>query len=175
MGAGYDLWIGPYARCSARTSPRKRTVNTCSDLECRLRRKGDSAGEEAKFCPKCGSPAEKVVFEVPGQVVADVHPGELAEGTEGTSAAIRHFNAEYGDASAPLFAPNRCNDALPRPMNIDAKYDKPTGEILQMNGVDRDGECTWFRSEFRDALELLRETYGKDNVEIRWGVLGKVQ
>lgn len=166
MGAHYNLYIGPFLRCSTKTEPYEKTINTCSDLECRLRRKMDAA-PRANFCPKCGAPTEKVTFEVEGMMRDEIHSFALVEATD---ESLQTVNSEYAESGEHLFAPNLSQGDHITP----AGWDHPTcGVVLDDVPAAVVTGTTWFMSEFADEIAQAKDIYGMANVKVEWGVLGE--
>lgn len=166
MGSHYRVFVGPYVRCDVKTSPATREVNTCSDEDCRFRRQGGSIDKDASFCPKCGSPAELVTYEIEGRVRAEVSPGDVVEGGGG---ALTQFNAENAEDGVHLFVPNR---HWPRKFVFECGG-SDVGEIIADVVSLSVEETAWFKETFDGAIAFCRQTYGSDKVQVRWGVLGE--
>lgn len=166
MGAEYRMFIGPYIRCSTRTSPRLKTIKTCTKDTCRFNSADNPMAYENNFCPQCGSPAVSQEIQVEGRVKEDVCPSWVY--TE-MDESICGFNQEYAEPGVHIFVPNR--DGI-REFTFSRSDDK-VGEILRVRAVTLEQEMIWLETRFKAELERAREIYGDDKVEVRWGILGE--
>ena len=167
MSWDYTIYVGPFVECSTKTSPREKTINTCSDKKCRFHRERDSVGKDAEFCSKCGSAAEVITFEVEGEVCDDIGTWTVIEGTKErlTTGGTSNCGDEPG---THLFIPNQ---DWPRPFTY-CRDDPKTGMLLDDIPTKVVEETAWLMRSFAKEIAFCMETYGEKNVRVRWGVLG---
>lgn len=166
MGSHYRVHVGPYIRCNVQTSALTKKVNTCSNEECRLRRQAGSVGEDNKFCPKCGAPAEVITAEVEGQLRSDVDSYDVVEGT---NERLYQWNGNYSEDGAHLFLPN---NTKARGKTYGDDEDCSSGELVTDVPAQIDDDVAWLANAYAEEIALCKGLYGDENVNVCWGVLG---
>jgi len=166
MGMSYRIYVGPYVRCSVRTTTKTKVVTVCSRKTCRFSRQSNPVAVKSNFCPQCGAKTLGKSVKVEGEVQDDISSWSV---TEATNDRLCDYGAEYREEGVHLFVPN---DKCLRPFHIDADHAR-FGEVLRVRAATLQQELDWLNAAYEDDLIKVMKIYGEKKVEIRWGVLGE--
>lgn len=148
-----SFYVGPYARCLNPSGPSTQQARTCPKTDCSTHSLKHRLG---KFCAKCGSEIQTVAVATtsPRVVWGDVAPELEDLHVEATFNGVDTY-AENGDVTLELTVGNV----------EELQDEKPiTAEVIA-------AEMEEFEAAFEDDIVVLRKHYGRDMVQIRWGVL----
>ena len=152
MGADQQTTIGPYLEITGKLT----TTEIKIKRECPKHRQLKQS--ELKFCGYCGTGIESV--DVPFE--KEVYPKNILNAT---------------DFEDNLFSPNGMTSILlPNDSpDDDIDWDAEEGGALNLFSIEMDElkktQIIWFKKTYEDEITLLREKYGHNNVQIRWGVV----
>ncbi len=152
MGMDQQITIGPYLEIIGKLT----TTEIKVKRECPKHRQLKQA--ENKFCGFCGLEIETV--EVP--VEKEVYP-------------INILNT--ADLEDSLFSPNEMNSILlPNDSSDDdIDWEVEMGGALNLFSVEMDelkkAQVIWFKKTYEEEIALLREKFGYNNIQIRWGIV----
>lgn len=168
MSWDYTIYVGPFVQCSTKTSPTMRSTTVCSNTDCADRKSWKALANGFLHCPKCGSKTERAERVVEGRVSADISQWDVVEGTKERLSMGGTSNCADPDPGTHLFVPN-----TGRPRNFTYCRDDPKTGLLLDDIPDKiDKDTAWFTQEFAEEIAFCKETYGEENVRVRWGVLG---
>ena len=152
-----SLYFGPYISCKNEMLLQDTDVARCSSSECRSVQKADH-----KFCPYCGSEVEEItVSTTTGKKVdAASIANELRTG-------IVHFSEEgLYDFFVPV-EKRRIYYQHGRHIQLG----NPVNGYAYVTSVTLESDHEWLMENYKLELERIREVYGKENVDVVWGLL----
>lgn len=144
-----DVYTGPYVACQNTDKNSYHTERKCQTEGCV--RQGERGGSD-KFCGSCGR--ERTVSQVP------------------------ITTCRVSDSGRDSFARGRLTNRIVRNLTVNQNTfypDQSTGEIwggitdLSHGNIQEDMRC--FTDQYAQEVATLREMYGPENVEVRWGVI----
>lgn len=162
MGMHLQVFVGPYVKCRTKLVPRTETI-----IECREHFDGStnrSRTGEGRFCPQCGT--QKTEFQ-------HTWPDEK-------DAAVQWWDVE-DEIGERLCCPH---EAIQRDEQYEHHYwlsnftgsGKTCGhdEALEPTALSKeniDADLSAMKEEHAEELQTLEREYGKENVNLVWGVL----
>jgi hypothetical protein len=156
MSVDYTTYVGPYIQVH---NPKRATTeeyHTCSNKSCR----NHKAKMCEKFCAECGSAIKLVSFPCEASLDFDVYnefEDKLAEAlTEYKPKDLEDFHFFIGNKKG---SPG---------ISFDPKTDCYVRELPQLN-IEK--ETGVFSTMFKKEIARLKEFFGADAVQIKWGVL----
>jgi len=157
MGVDYNVYIGPYALCQNEKVNKEDEMHTCPKKSCSGHKKHPPHG--AKFCTQCGAEFNKVPIvykadRIESWELMEELQSQVCVLTEGFKGLPKHCDVWIGNGGVGK--------------HFDPKYDT-WGMELESVGEESIQE---FEEECAGALARLREEYGEENVEIKWGTFG---
>lgn len=166
MSISHYLCLGPYLVCTARLVPSQKTLRSCTNETCDNHKKeyanGGSSFRSAgmDFCPKCGAKVGDVVIPLQSQNV--------------------DYWKMYDVIGESLHIVNRETDRSEKHVWVINNYKDLRGEEI-VNRRERkevwiqpeivESDLVWFQDKFREEIEKMRQSYGDENVEVRWGLI----
>lgn len=158
MVSSHRIYIGPYVYCASRVGEfdafQTGCPNGCAD---------GRHGVVGQFCRTCGAKLASLPVKVSRKIVdADQVESEF----QGTLRVFGRYTNDFKDCD--VFVPNMSWPGQPS-RDIDEHF---SGEV-QIKDSDLPTERVRFELAFQRQLAHLRFSYGANNVEVRWGVLGE--
>ena len=160
MGVWHRIYLGPYVRC--KNVPQEFSV---FESGCGKGCPGNTYKVIGEFCQKCGSKIASVPVKVTRKPVDGSQPAD--EFQDFMSLFGRHTSDEFKDFD--VFVPNRSWDGQPKRRDVSDKF---AGEA-RIKDSDPPTERVRFEMAFQRELAHIRMTYGDQNVEVCWGLLGE--
>lgn len=160
MSIDYEVYVGPYVECKTKTA--KITVRNrgCTNPEC----VNFERPTVHDFCPACGQQISMFEMEVEGET-PDVDP--LMEDDQFCAFLLPICNEGADsisrDRSVQIFTPNQVE--APGYL-FDPKTDM---DFREMEPETIQAEKTYV--EGMEQMARLRDFYGDENVEVKWGIL----
>lgn len=158
MSIDYMIHIGPYVVCKNEQIDVKKTRRSCTNENCK-RHKEHVWDTSVNFCVTCGSKIGQVDYiEKDAKICVDSE--ELNEDLHPCS-QLNQDNLEY-------WLPNK---GLPgsRMLSFNPKYDEEFAEAISPKEIGNDIEE--FKNHYKTAIAKLTKEFGKNNVEVKWGVI----
>jgi hypothetical protein len=160
MGVDYNSYVGSYIRVKNVPKPSVEEYFSCPTPKC---------GNHGKriswtFCPECGIKMQLMQVASTERICV----WKIAEKMDGNLfAALRDYKPK-GMKNFDFFLPN-INYGVKRSSHFD-----PCCETyaLEIDSKDVQTETELFQEKFQKEIGFLRETFGKENVEVLWGVIG---
>lgn len=165
MGVDISGYVGPFALCKNPYVPQERTMRSCTNEQCQ-QYKRERWDKEAKFCEKCGSPIDEITIVAERPTVCW---GDLIEEIEERlcPASMEYpFEAFKEIGNVDVWINNR------RDVSVGRAFD-PKHECFALipEPGETDKAIQAFEAECAESLTKIRDAYGPENVEIKWGVL----
>lgn len=165
MGSYQNIYIGPYLSVKNKVVDSTNTTMVCSNTDCdKHNKKVDS-----KFCPQCGQPPIKKVDPVKKNYDAND--------------ALNKFDEEYHNqvyfphnGGTDMFKDRMLilpNDSEGRPLEIDIDEDRSGEYPLFPDDVlsKIPEDLGWFETKFKKYVDHLREEFGPENCNLKWGIV----
>ena len=173
MGISYYAYVGPYIRCKKT----KKTVHDrhrgCVNDECPQYHVVIRGGSKVKFCVQCGK--EIGVYTTPREVSAVSTLWDLFDGKEPFSRAFPNYPLKPlkdFDILLPNYRrdydPDAPDDGTQRQFRVSVDGDSTCQDLT---GTNQGDELHLLLTQYKTEIEKLKEAYGPDNVEFRWGFL----
>jgi len=165
MGIDYTTYMGPYARCKTSKVPATEKISTCSNEQCK-EHPTKIWDKKKKFCEGCGSPIQE--RDIPIQV-DNVNAYELRMSIKESLYDVP------GDSWRFWMRENNTHVWLANQRVSGARgfsFD-PEGNIqfIPVTPELMAAEIKLFIEHYTKELDVLRQAYGEDNVEIQWGLI----
>lgn len=159
MGVSYGYYLGPYARCNNPQVEKKVQRRTCSNDSCK---NSQNHHDSKKFCSDCGSAyAKREVLETWPRVDLDC--------VEDLDEDLFEACGNYGGIEEDVdhWLPNKTMKGITR----ETHFGRDDLDEIVVKPEMIESEIQSFMTTFIKALKIIREKYGEDNVEIRWGLV----
>ena len=155
MSVDHRCYCGPFIRCRTVIVHAKVEHYGCINPACKYFHIHDAG---VVYCPSCGTRIGS--FEVEEQ-------HELVNGHEIMACLneVLRFENRWFEEGNHCFTPNARD--TPRQFLVYPKEEEYQADLTEFSQRD---EMTWLEQKYSEELDVLRNTYGKNNVEIRWGV-----
>ncbi len=156
MGLSYSCFIGPYIQVHNPPRAGNEKVQTCPKKGC------DHYGKKlwSQFCPTCGSPAGEVLFPTLRPLYID-HV-ELF-GDESMAPVMTEYKPD-GWTEYDFYVGNK--KGMPG-LHLDA-----SATVLTLDANRIVEETSKFQSVCERQIEKLQEVFGRNAVQVKWGMLG---
>ncbi len=166
MSTSHSIYVGPYALCTRVQKTTEKKVKACPSTVCSSfglthdQLYDESATEGCwHFCSTCGTKLDYVSLPTKTH---DFSTGDVSEEIK----EQLYCYVMTGDATEQedVWVPNiRWTEEPDR---------NPLGQLVGEHEIE-DHEPAQERDVFEKEIVTLQRRYGKDNVEIKWGVLGR--
>ena len=158
-------YLGPHVCCKVEKVPSTRQIQSCSNDSCELAKR-ETYGVK-KFCDNCGSPiaqrdlstivdsvdAHHVRMDLLSETLYDVPGDSFWQWMQDNNTHIWMANRHIPDARKFYFDTREDIQYIPFALGAMQM------EIIQF--------CDFYEKE----LVILRQEYGEENVEVRWGLI----
>lgn len=163
MGIDYSTYIGPYFECKTSEVEKESSVRSCTNTDCTEYKKQVWDGV-TKFCPRCGTKIGKVPVMVKRENVDDE---DIREKTKERISTPCSNCGEYVKG-ATLWYPNIKGSP--------GEHFDPKEDTYQYEIGDNDVKQAKkdMLEQFSNEYKVLCEAYGKENVEVKYGVLHQI-
>lgn len=157
MSVDYTSYVGPYIQVHNPKKPSTEEFHTCPNKKCRNH--GVSIGN--KFCEICGTEIKLVAFPCEKPVDFDIYQ----EFDDRVCHAFSEWKPkEYQDY---LFVIGNRKGSPGR--SFDPIQDSYIEDLTKLNTAE---ELLAFMKMFSKEITRLKEVFGNDAVQVKWGVLG---
>lgn len=168
MGITYKAYVGPVIVCKKKITVHDKHSG-CVKEGCPQHHV--QARGKVKFCPECGT--QIGLFTTPREVSA-VEVWELFDGKEPFTKAF----ADYPPKALKDFdilLPNYRRDYDPDEDDQTRRqffvYVDDGTTCQNMTDIKQGDELHWLMTTYKTEIEKLKEAYGNENVQFRWGFL----
>lgn len=152
-------YIGPYLRCESRLVPFTQSIMACTNTTCS--RYGVVL--RAPYCPACGTERKNHTRDVTVDAVdrwrLSEHINEALSMPTGDT-----YEVEAPDIPIHFWIPNRQGVGTDYSCHDEIRIARITAERIA-------SEATEFNTQYADVLPALYEAYGRDKVQLLWGVV----
>lgn len=162
MGIDLSTHIGPFFRCKPSKGPVKIKRRGCANKSCK--NNGSETWDRSKqFCELCGS----AITNYEKEITADLqHPFEIACEILNESLSNIHKENCQEIGNFHVFVANRRSADFSKCVD-----NKGETAYLEITSEMVDKQKKMLSENFAKELIVLQEQYGKNNVEICWGVI----
>jgi hypothetical protein len=160
MGLDDTTYLGPYLHCKVSKTDSKTIRRTCTNNTCPNR----NGCMYSKFCHQCGSPIGDVEFSVKANTV------NICELRKKINEALATPCGDYFDELSKngidiWFGNWHRPSKSSRSFTCDDTQLTPIEAGVVKNEIDE------FVLQYKSAIAVIEEAYGKDNVEVKWGLI----
>jgi hypothetical protein len=173
MGIDYSVYVGPYVKCTNPLVEVESSIRTCTNPVCKTY-KNQIWDLTAKYCRECGSPIGETAIKKSN---TKVNASELYE--HGVKEQLHMAGRESGweelkrkDAEIDIWIANVKRPEADCGINFDPKSDRKYIDLTHHSKID---SIEQFTDAFYKEITQLREAYGSDNVEVKWGIFNWAQ
>lgn len=167
MSIDTTVFMGPFVACSTKKAEQTEQIRTCSNEHCTnyTNKYWDTSN---KFCSLCGS---EIKLRDVTKIVDNVDPYELR------MAIDENLYNVPGDSFSSWSKKNDVQVWLPNktiPESRKFSFDPDHEDYPPMIPVSSEMiamEMMQFSDFFHNEIELLRKSYGYENVTVRWGLI----
>ncbi len=166
MSVDYSVHMGPFIKCKAdQMITRERDIIACGNKKCQdFQGRIQIYDAKKNFCPSCGSPLENQVVEYEDDKIEanELQEGILKNALYETSGDIfgEHDNDQH------IWVANKKREGF-RTFGGDPRHDEM---YLEIQELDTEKELEGFKRAFESEIQILKNEYGPDNVEVVWGI-----
>jgi hypothetical protein len=156
MGVDYTAYVGPYIQVHNPPRPSFEEYHTCTTANCSNQNKPMSS----KFCPVCGGAVTLQSRPCQSPVQLDV----FSEFNERLCEALSEYKPK--DSKNEIFL-------IGNKQGIPGRSFDPieTCSAVDMTGFNITQETMLFRDMLTAELARLKEIFGEDAVQVKWGIL----
>ena len=158
MSIDRRVYVGPFVRCRRKTEEVRESRKGCVKPACRRFRDWRAAVRWQMFCPDCGYQLGEWRELVTRDAV------DVEELTGGALSEVRPMCSLPWQDEWAILLPNEDRDP-PREFRVEGDV------LLDLIGVMECDEFLWLKQAFAAELVKLREAFGADGVDVRWGVV----
>ena len=159
MGVYYSVRIGPYAECRSKLITETVNIKACTKPTCRYA----SIAVSGNFCSLCGSKVGSVLVDVTTVEVKPDHVG-IDDGRLALSPG-ETLRSNYHNRGIHIWMSN-----LPQVANTHS-LSEGEDEVVAIDANTINTGIEDFEKVFAEELELMRRSYGPDNVRVKYGVI----
>jgi len=162
MSLDYTTYLGPYLQCKVSKTDSMTTRRTCTNSAC----PNQNGHMNSKFCYECGSPIGDVGFIVKankvdsGDIREAIHNDMCPPGGE-------YFYKLSRDQGIDIWIGNLYRTKNSRPFS----FDREESQLIPIGAGVMKGEIDEFVAQYAKQIEVIEKAYGKDNVELKWGLI----
>jgi hypothetical protein len=161
MSVDTHINFGPYLVVTTKKQSVDVDVRSCPNKKCKEHQKELSG----KFCATCGATIQNVTVSR----VNDLSPEEVLEEYE-DSLVVQN------SMGSPLNGMKKNQEVLlsntSSPFDKDRKFPDPDyGGVSDLENLDVQGEKAWFVKHHEKEIALLEAAYGKNNVQLKYGIV----
>lgn len=163
MGTDTNTHIGPYMVVNGNNEIQQDSiVKTCSNKECNINKENKEV--KSNFCSECGSPVDNKTYKS----TKNIRPDRMLDNEEEFEDLLSCVNDDYGQKTGyQTFIANKYSPFDNKERRIGSwQY----GEI-DLRNINQEEEIDWFKNEYKNIITLFELTFGKDSVEIKWGLI----
>lgn len=161
MSVDTNINLGPYLLVTTKKQTTDEKVKTCPNKKCK--KHGKEFDE--KFCATCGAAVQICIVKR----VTDLSPDEVLEEEFLDELVVQNC------MGSPLNGLNKNQEVLTSnqhsPFDKKRKFDPDYGGITDLEDLNIQAEKDWFTKKYAEPIALLEKTYGKENVELRYGIV----
>jgi len=158
MSIDYKCYVGPYVKVYSPDSPSTKEIETCPNPSCSKHQK--YMGHQ-KCCDECGTKIVTVKLPTMAPLSFDVFTE-----TDATMAELMTETKPKGLKDFRLFVGNRCG---PPGLHFNPHCDT---YAVETNGPAIISQMQQLETMYMSEIAHLKEVFGKENVQIKWGVVG---
>ncbi len=167
MGIDYTVYVGPFLKCKNAKVDGERTITACTKKSCK-KHKDEIWDDKKKFCEECGSPIDKVQIKVKEDRV-DTDPCQ--EGID-EDLIPYHLDAKNAKGFDIWIGNMGRKDKDARKFSFSPKYDGEQCEEITPEMMAE--EIKDFQEQYKTAIKTITDLYGKENVQLKWGVIHEI-
>lgn len=167
MGISATTHVGPFIRCKTVTVASTYKKRLCSNPDCKKSSPDNyEVSEQKKYCSTCGSMVASREFPTEKKNVTRNEICELiGDDTFWTGGDSLYFQCDKENIT--LYMPNRY---IPNTRKF-TFYPRDEVLYLPLTAENIQKETEEFTAFYQKEIDILREKYGAENVEVLWGVV----
>ena len=163
MSIDYTTYLGPYLHCKVNKTDSFTSRNTCTNKTC----KNQSGVMSSNFCYECGHPVGPVMFASKANAVdAEKIREEINNDMCPPSGSF--FYELSRDEGIDIWIGNLYRPNKSRPFSFDPKED---GKLIPIVVGVIKSEIDEFVKQYAKQIAVIEKSYGKENVELQWGLI----
>jgi len=162
MGIDSIFRLCSYVKCKKSFKNQVKGYRTCLNKKC-IEKDAEVYGSSYNFCCVCGkkmSIKERIISSIPS-----IEPYEIFK--DNSLFPIDEINKEYD-----YFISNKKDKNEPMSPVINGRYCYP--EEISIESDLPEKHLIWFNNKYKKQIEKLKEIYGKENVEVKYGITFEV-
>lgn len=172
MGVDSIFRLCSYVKCKKSFKNQVKGYRTCLNKKC-IEKDAEVYGSSYNFCCVCGkkmSIKERIISSIPS-----IEPYEIFK--DNSLFPIAEINKEYdyfisNKQDTKEFISNKQDTKEPMSPVINGRYSYP--EEISIESDLPEKHLIWFENKYKKQIQKLKEIYGKENVEVKYGITFEV-